>query len=614
MATVPQTPVKPAVAYALNDRQVDIETPEHVSVGYELADLGSRFTAMVIDGVVLFGVGLVLLLGLLALGVFATATGGGAFGGAGVVVAAMVALWFLVSWGYRVYYEGFRDGQTIGKKAMRIRVVQDGGFPVTFRAAAVRNLVRLIDMQPGGSWGIAALAMMLHPRTKRLGDMAAGTVVVRDRTGQPIPEDRAPDVPAAVGRPALSDQEFGALSMYVQRRATLEYAVRTQLAGTLTQRLAPRVGVDPRGLQVTSDQFLGMVYEEESVRRRAAGAGGRAGSGQATGLFRRQKPMWDAYNRMLEEARGGGLAKMGEARVSRFAAMYREVAADLARARTYGGSPELLFTLERAVGAGHNLLYRAPRSRWIGLRRWVMGGFPALVRLRWRPIALASVLLYLPALLTFAAVRRDPGLGRSLMGPEMMERAEQAESRQAQGKGYVSADDFGGAPIMSSTIMVNNIQVTFGAYAGGILAGAGTVLMLVFNGILIGAVTGVFANYEASLHLWSFLLVHGVIELTAICIAGGAGLWLGSAFVVPGRLTRREALVRRGRESVSLIGGVAVMLVIAGIVEGFISPAEIPAGVKLAIAALLAVGLVVYLALAGRDEQARLAARAAAER
>jgi uncharacterized membrane protein SpoIIM required for sporulation len=439
-------------------------------------------------------------------------------------------------------------------------------------------------------------------------------VVVRDRTGQAIPEEQVPETHAAVGRPLLSDQEFSALSMYVARRATLDFGVRAQLAGTLMQRLAARLGDDPRRAQLTADHFLGAVHEDESVRRRAAGAGGRAGSGQATALFRRQKPLWDSYGRMADEARGRGLAAMGEARVSRFAGMYREVAADLARARTYGGSPELLFTLERAVGAGHNLLYRAPTTRWIGVRRWMTGGFPALVRLRWKPIALATALLYVPAIVTFAAVRNDPAIGRRLMGPGMMERAEQAETRQAQGKGYVSAEDFGGSPLMSSLIMTNNIKVSFMAYAGGLLAGAGTVLALVFNGISIGAVVGVFANYQANLYLWSFLVVHGAIELTAICIAGGAGLWLGSAFLLPGRLTRREALVRRGRESVSLIGGVAVMLVIAGIFEGFVSPSSLPISVKLSLATFLAVGLVLYLALAGRDEGARMMAAAAGER
>lgn len=602
-----------AAAYALNDRQVDVETPEHVSVGYELADLGSRFTATLIDWLIMALVGVVMLLGMIAVGAVGASTWAGVVPGA-MFTALMGLVWFLVTWGYRVYYEGFRDGQTIGKKAMRIRVVQEGGFPVTFRAAAVRNLLRLIDMQPGVAWGVAGLSMMLHPRTKRLGDIAAGTVVVRDRTGQPIPEDRTPDASAAVGRPLLTDQEYGALSMYVQRRATLEFVVRTQLSATLTQRLAPRVGADPRRLQMTADQFLGMVHHEETVRRRASGAGGRAGSGQATALFRRQKANWDEYHRMLDEARARGLAAMGEARVSRFAGLYREVAADLARARTYGGSPELLFMLERAVGAGHNLLYRAPERRWIGMRRWMASGFPALVRRLWRPIALASVLLYLPAVLTFAAVRRDPGLGRRLVGPDMMNRVEQAESRQAQGKAYISAEDYGGSGSLSIELMVHNIKVTFGAYAGGLLAGFGTALALVFNGVLVGAVTGVFANAGQNLYVWSFLLVHGVIELTAICIAGGAGLWLGSALLLPGRLTRREALVRRGRESVSLIGGTCMMLVVAGIFEGCVSPSGLPAELKLAIAAILAVGLVTYLLFGGRDETGRMVVEMAGER
>jgi uncharacterized membrane protein SpoIIM required for sporulation len=315
---------------------------------------------------------------------------------------------------------------------------------------------------------------------------------------------------------------------------------------------------------------------------------------------------------MLAEARRSGLPAMGERRVSRFAALYREVAADLARARTYGGSPELLFTLERAVGAGHNLLYSAPQGGWRGFRGWITGGFPALVRLRWRPILTASILLYLPALLTFAAVRADPLAGRRMLPAVLMQRAEEAEERQAHGKGYVDSDDAGG--VMATFLMTHNVQVTFMAFAGGILAGVGTALVLVFNGVQLGAVAAVFANYGANLQLWSFILPHGVIELTAICIAGGAGLWLGSAFVLPGRVTRREALVVRGREAVSLIGGTAVMLVVAGTIEGFISPSDLPREVKLALAVLFALLLVAYLAFAGRDEPARKAAAAAALR
>jgi uncharacterized membrane protein SpoIIM required for sporulation len=97
------------------------------------------------------------------------------------------------------------------------------------------------------------------------------------------------------------------------------------------------------------------------------------------------------------------------------------------------------------------------------------------------------------------------------------------------------------------------------------------------------------------------VLPHGVIELTAICIAGGAGLWLGSAFVLPGRMTRAHALVERGREAISLIAGVVVLLLLAGLIEGFISPGPFPPAIKLGIGGVFAFLLFAYLVLAGRQ-------------
>ena len=599
-----------AGAYVVSDRQVEVETPEHVAVGYELADLGSRFTALLLDSLFLFLAQLFVMFALAALGVIA---GLGAEFLSGVGLGLAIFAGFVVSWGYFVFFEGYRDGQTPGKRRMGIRVVQDGGYPVTFRAAAVRNLVRIVDSLPPPSFGVAGLTMMLHPRTKRLGDIAAGTVVVRDRTGEPIPEERASDAPSSLGPPKLSDEEYSALSMYVDRRKSLDPPVRARLAQTLYARVAERFSEDPRLAGTSPDAFLVLACGEEAARRRAAGAGGRAGTAQAAALFRRQKPQWQEYERLLAEAKREGLDRLGEARVSRFAAMYREVAADLARARTYGASPELLFALERAVGAGHNLLYRPPTRPWTRVFAWIGGGFPALVRKRWKPIAAASVLFYLPAVLCFAAVRANPALAREMMPAEMIARAEEARSKEAAGEGYVEMPEVL-MPAMATHIISNNVQVTFMAFAGGILAGLGTVLILVFNGIHIGGAFGLFDSYGAGLHLWTFAAPHGAIELTAICIAGGAGLWMGSGMILPGRMTRREATVVRGREAVSLIGGTAVMLLVAGMIEGFISPSSLPREVKFTLAAIFAAVLVAWLLLAGRSEGARKAADAAAAR
>ena len=602
---MPQT----ATAHLLSDRQVDVETPEHVAIGYELADLGSRFTALLIDGLLIF----LALLGTWR-GLYALASMVGlrsAILGVGLGITIFLA--FVLQWGYFVFYEGLRDGQTPGKRRMGIRVVHDGGFPVTVRAAAVRNLMRIIDIQPAGSWGVGGLAMMLHPQTKRLGDLAAGTVVVRDRTGQPIPEEAARSEAVPLGPPRLTDDEFTTLQIYVSRRAGLEGPIRAELSRKLMARVERHVAQDARRWELTPDAFLGTLQEEELARRQAAGAGGRSGTAQATALVRRQRAQWDEYRTLLDEARARGLDALGEARVSRFAALYREMAADLARARTYGGSPELLYTMERMVGTGHNLLYRPPARSWRRFRAFAAGGFAALARRRWKPIVLGAALFYLPALLTFAAVRAQPELERELLSAEMLSRVEGAAEKEARGEGYHDETPVL-MPVLASRLISNNVQVTFFAFAGGILAGLGTVLILLMNGLHLGSVAGAFANHGQSLHLWTFVLPHGVIELTAICIAGGAGLWLGSAMLLPGRRTRREVLVTRGREAVSLIGGTALMLVCAGMIEGFISPSPLPREVKLSAAALFALALACYFAFAGRGLEHRAAAESLGER
>jgi uncharacterized membrane protein SpoIIM required for sporulation len=597
-------------AHVLTDRQVDVETPEHVAIGYELADLGSRFTAMLIDW-------MIIILGQLGIWTGAQLVAR-MFGGdnpiSGLGVGVTLFLVFVLVWGYFVFFEGLRDGQTPGKRMMGIRVVHDGGYPVTMRGAGVRNLLRIIDMQPIPSWVVGGVSMMLHPQTKRVGDLAAGTVVVRDRTGQPIPEESARAAgEQPLGPPRLSDPEYAMVAGYAGRRAELAPAVRAEMSRKVLGIVDKHFADDTRRWQLSPDAFLAVVHDEELARRQAAGAGGRSGSAQATVLVRRQRAQWDEYQKLLHEARGRGLDQLGEAKVSRFASLYREMAADLARARTYGGSPELIYTMERMVGTGHNLLYRPPTRSWRLLWSFATGGFAALARRRWRPIALAAALFYLPGLLTFAAVRAQPELARELLPAHMLDRAEDAAEKEARGEGYVESS-VAGMPVLGSRVATNNIGVTFMAFAGGIAAGAVTVLILVFNGLSLGSVAAAFANEGQSLQLWTFVAPHGGIELTAICIAGGAGLWLGSAILLPGRRTRREVLVTRGREAVALIMGTALMLLIAGAIEGFISPSALPREIKLTLGALFAIATLAYFALAGRADEHVAAAHAAGER
>jgi uncharacterized membrane protein SpoIIM required for sporulation/uncharacterized RDD family membrane protein YckC len=579
------------------DRRVEVETPELVGVSYTLADLGSRFSALMLDGLILFAV----LLAIMIAGGIALASisdGLGRYGDWVVAsgLAILLIAQFLVVWGYFIYFEAFRDGQTPGKRKLGLRVVQDGGYPLDLRGAAVRNLLRLVDSFPPPTWLLGGTVMMLHPKTKRVGDLVAGTMVVRERGEPSLPEAQA--AAGAAGPPQLREEEYEMVARYVRRRDELPLSARSRIAGQLLERVVGSLSEDPRGATYSADGLLLQIYADET-RRRSDGTRAR-GSYQAAALVRRQAGRWARFTSALDQARDRGLSRLPEEEVSRFAAMYRETAADLARARAYGASPELVYSLERWVGAGHNLLYRPVSRTWAGFRSWLTAGFPALFRSRWQPIALAALMLFGPMAATGGSIYVQPERARTILSAEMLARAENGAERRAAGQGYVDMPPMG-MPLMASGIIANNVQVTFVAFAGGILAGLGTVAILVFNGVFLGASFGIFAAYGLGGHLLAFVLPHGVIELTAICIAGGAGLWYGSALFLPGRLTRREALVTRGGEAVSLVGGAAVLLVVAGLVEGFVSPAPFPIAVKAGVSALSAVVLAGYLGVAGKN-------------
>src|SRR5205085_2034360 len=159
--------------------------------------------------------------------------------------------------------------------------------------------------------------------------------------------------------------------------------------------------------------------------------------------------------------------------------------------------------------------------------------------------------------------------------------------------------------IRSTAIFTNNIRVTFFAFALGAVFGLGTLYVLAFNGASFGAIIAL--TYRAGFGndlLLGFVISHGVIELTCIFIAGGAGLLIGTALLMPGNLTRADALKSRGMEAVRLIIGCIPLLVVAGIIEGFISPQPIPSVIKIGIGLLTGITLYSYLFLAGRENPA----------
>jgi uncharacterized membrane protein SpoIIM required for sporulation len=154
----------------------------------------------------------------------------------------------------------------------------------------------------------------------------------------------------------------------------------------------------------------------------------------------------------------------------------------------------------------------------------------------------------------------------------------------------------------ASAIMTNNIQVTIYTFAFGAMFGVGTLFFLAYNGANFGSVLALTYNAGFGNDLVTFAIGHGVVELSCIFIAGGAGLLIGSALIMPRDLSRADALKTNGMEAVRLMIGVALLLVFAGIIEGFVSPAAIDPRIKYSIAALSGLALYAYLIFAGREE------------
>src|SRR5207249_4660228 len=188
-----------------------------------------------------------------------------------------------------------------------------------------------------------------------------------------------------------------------------------------------------------------------------------------------------------------------------------------------------------------------------------------------------------PAVVGYVMIRERPELGEELM-PGMVARAEAAAENQAEGRGYAetSKED---RPRAAAWIITNNITVSFGTFVGGLTGGLLTACLLFTNGMMLGLVLGLFKNYQAMNYLLTFVLGHGVLELTAIFIAAVAGFRLAKAMIAPGDRTRRDALVVESRIAAQMIGAVVTLLAIAGTIAGLLSTSPAPAAWKYGVSA-----------------------------
>ena len=288
-----------------------------------------------------------------------------------------------------------------------------------------------------------------------------------------------------------------------------------------------------------------------------------------------------------------------------FAAAYRRQCQHLALAQARGYSSQLVEQLQQQVMRGHQQFYRHRSPLGAQLLGFLLGGFPRLVRAEWRCVLAASLLFFGSLLGMGVLVYLFPELVYSLVDPQQVAGMERMYDPDASRLGRFGERDSGDDWLMFGFYIMNNIGIAFQTFASGLLLGLGSLFFLLFNGLMIGAVAGHLTQIGYGQNFWSFVIGHGAFELTAIALAGAAGLKLGWALLAPGRLPRSAALRLAAGRGVRLVGGVIVLLMLAAFIEAYWSSMTLAsAPLKYAVGAGLWLLVLGYLLLAGRGGHA----------
>ncbi|MCH8830788.1 MAG: stage II sporulation protein M, partial [Planctomycetes bacterium] len=298
-------------------------------------------------------------------------------------------------------------------------------------------------------------------------------------------------------------------------------------------------------------------------------------------FVRLREPSWRRFDELVDRLGRRALRKAASGHVNEYSRLFRELANDLATVRSRGWGQDLETYLNQIVARGHGAFYSAPPGGFRQVFEFLAVGFPKLFRANIRYFIVASVLFFGSGAISWVVIQNNPDLANRIIPEAQLQQIQASYSKKRGGWEASKSDKFGEqGTFMTGFYIRNNIGIAFACYARGVLLGIGTVYTLLFNGIFIGAVGGyIIARADPELFL-SFVVTHGAFELTAIAISGAGGLMLGHTLLHPGRRTRIEALRERGIDSVKMVAGAGVMLLIAAVIEGFWSPAAIPNAAK----------------------------------
>jgi uncharacterized membrane protein SpoIIM required for sporulation len=307
-----------------------------------------------------------------------------------------------------------------------------------------------------------------------------------------------------------------------------------------------------------------------------------------------RKPQWNRLQELLNQCGSRGVVNLARSELREFGLLYRQVAADLSILRQDPTGAHYSRYLNQLLGRAHSIIYSGKKTSIRSIFSFFTAEWPALVWRRHVYLFVVAAVFAVCGMAGALLTLQNPEFAMQVLGPAMVDSIEHHEMWTHS---IVAI-----RPLASSEIATNNLSVSFLTFAMGITAGIGTLWLIAFNGLLIGVVGAACADHGMSVSLWSFVVGHGSLEIPAILLAGVAGLRLGTGLLFPGHLSRRESLRLAGTEAVKIELGTIPLLIVAGFVEGFISPTSIYAPLKLGLGLALFTALLAWIASGRRSK------------
>ena len=301
----------------------------------------------------------------------------------------------------------------------------------------------------------------------------------------------------------------------------------------------------------------------------------------------KRKPHWLQLETLLRLCRKSGPGSLASAELQNLSLLYRQTASDLATVREDPSAAEFVHYLNQLLLQAHGVIYTGKPTGVTSILTFFTHSYPRVFQKNIALCAMAFGIFFIGGLMGAVATLVHPDFASNFIPPKMMDTINQGEMWTDS---IVTVK-----PLASGAIMTNNITVSFTTFAAGITGGIGTILVLFINGLFLGSIGVVCGGAGMSLKFWSFVAPHGALEFPAIFIAGGAGLRIAQGLLFPGVLPRMESLKHAGMQSSRLIVGIVPILIVAGLVEAFVSPTAIPVIMKCAMSAALFIMLSAWL-------------------